>query len=66
MNFQLFDNARNTKIVFTRNQNFDVGKNTLLNRFCDLNNKIDKSWLELSLDTYKVKCKELFLGTNDD
>ena len=66
MNFQLFDNARNPKIVFTRNQNYDVGKNTLLNRFCDLNNMIDKSWLEMSLDTYKVKCKELFLRTDDD
>ena len=61
MNFQLFDNERNPKIVFTRNQTYDVGKNTLLNRFCDLNNMIDKAWLELSLDTYKVKCKELFL-----
>ena len=66
MNFQLFDNARNPKIVFIRNQNYDVGKNTLLNRFCDLNNMIDKSWLELSLDTYKVKCKEMFLRTDDD
>ena len=44
----------------------DVGKNTLLNRFCDLNNMIDKSWLEMSLDTHKVKCKELFLRTDDD
>ena len=63
LNFQLYDNTRCPKITFTRNQKYDVGKNILLNRFCDLNNMIDKSWLELSLDTYKVKCKKLFLGT---
>ena len=38
-------------ITFTKNQRFDVGKNILLNRFCDLNNKIDKDWLNLSLNT---------------
>ena len=41
---------------------YEAGKNILLNRFAELNNKIDKSWLNLSLETYKVKCKSLFLG----
>ena len=31
------------------------------NRFHDLNNMIDKQWLNLSLETYKIKCKALFL-----
>ena len=61
MNFQLYDNERCSKITVTKNQRYDVGKNILLNRFCILNNKIDKEWLNLSLNTYKIKCKELFL-----
>ena len=63
LNFQLCDNDRNRKLTFIKNQRYDVGKNILLNRFADLNNMIDKGWLNLSLETYKVKCKFLFLGT---
>ena len=66
MNFQLYENERCTKLKFIKNQRFEVGKNILLNRFYDLNNLIDKKWLELSLETYKIKCKALFLGTTDD
>ena len=29
-----------------------------------LGNRIDKSWLELGLANYKIKCKELFLSSN--
>ena len=66
MNFQLYDNERQTKLKFIKNQNYDVGKNILLNRFCDLNDLIDKKWMNLSLETYKIKCKALFLETNND
>ena len=27
-----------------------------------LNNKIDKTWLNVSLNTYKVRCKDLVLS----
>ena len=40
--------------------------NILLNRLHILNNKIEKSWLNLSLESYKVKCKELFLKNQWD
>ena len=33
----------------------------LLNRMHILNNKIDKNWINLTVETYKVKCKEKFL-----
>ena len=62
LNFQLYDNERATKMTFIKHQRYDVGKNILLNRFTDLNNMIDKTWLTLSLETFKVKCKSLFLG----
>ena len=64
LNFQLADNARATKLTFIKRQNYDVGKNVLLNRFHALNNKIDKSWLNLSLEAYKLKCKDLFLNNH--
>ena len=62
LNFQLYDNERGQNLVFVKIQRYEAGKNILLNRFAELNNKIDKSWLNLSLETFKVKCKTLFLG----
>ena len=59
LNFQLYDN-RCTKLSFIKNQRFDVGKNFLLNRFCDLNNLIEKRWLDLSLEKFKIKRKTMF------
>ena len=64
LKFQLFNKVRSTKLVFIKIQNFDTGKNILLNRLHKLNNKIEKQWLELSLGTFKIKCKNLFLLTN--
>ena len=64
LNFQFYDNDRGQKIVFLKDQTYDVGKNILLNRFCELNNMIDKNWLSLSLETFKIKCKSIFLTDN--
>ena len=61
MNFQFNQNPRLPPANFFSRQNFEVGNNILLNRFSHLNNKIEKSWLELSLDSFKIKCKKLFL-----
>jgi hypothetical protein len=61
LNFQLADNNRQEYLVFTRNQNYKVGNNILINRFVDLNNLIKKDWLSLSLEVFKIKCKDLFL-----
>ena len=38
-----------------------TNKNILLNRLSYLNGQIDKDWLLLSIDSFKVKCKQLFL-----
>ena len=61
LNFQIVDNARSQTWSFTMRHNYDVGKNTLINRMYFLNGRIEKNWINLSLDTYKVKCKEKFL-----
>ena len=61
LNFQLNQNPRKQHANFFTMQNYDTGKNILINRFSRLNNKIYKSWLELSLDSIKIKYKTLFL-----
>ena len=62
LNFQLNNNARLSKMNFLKRQRFDVGKNVLLNWMSCLSNMIEKSWLDLSLNGYKLKCKGLFLS----
>ena len=61
MNFQLNQNQRLTHANFFIRQNYESGKNILLNRLAHLNGKIENSWFELSLNSFKVKCKQLFL-----
>ena len=63
LNFQLNLNTRVTHANFFNRQNYEIGNNILLNRLSHLNNKIEKSWLDLSLDSFRVKCKQLFLNT---
>ena len=40
---------------------YTVGKNILTTRLSILNRKIELNWLNLSLDSFKIKCKEHFL-----
>ena len=42
LNFQISKNERETKMRFLKRQNFDVGKNILLNRLHILDNNIEK------------------------
>ena len=61
LNFQLNQNPRLNHANFFLRQNYDIGKNILLNRFVHLNGKIEKSWLNQCIETFKIKCKLLFL-----
>ena len=61
LNFQLNQNTRIQHLNFFDRHKYESGNNTLLNRLSHLNHKIEKQWLDLSLDTFKVKCKRLFL-----
>ena len=38
-----------------------IGMNMLSNRFFYLNGKIELDWFNLSFNSFKVKCKKLFL-----
>ena len=59
-------NSRNNKVNFVDSSVYKIGKNTLTNRLHLLNNKIPYEWLNLSLETYKIKCKSLFMSNNDN
>ena len=61
LNVQQNFNGRNEHIQIFNNSNDKVGRNLLVNRFKNLSNKISYSWLNESLDTFKVKCKKLLL-----
>ena len=61
INFQLNQNQRLNHANFFKRQNYEARKNILLNRLAHLNGKIEKSWLELSLNSFKIKCKQMFL-----
>ena len=61
MNVQYNQNQRINHANFFLRQNYESGKNILLNRLSHLNDKIEKSWRDQSLNTFKVKCKKLLL-----
>ena len=61
LKFLVQDNERCNKLVFRSDKHFEVGKKILINWFVALSNIIDKSWLNLSLGSFKVKGKEIFL-----
>ena len=48
---------RNKKIVFTTNNNCKIGLNIPCNRFRSVSNKIEKEWMELEKDSFKLKAK---------
>ena len=61
INFRKRANPRIQYQNFTRNQNYNSQKNILLNRFLSINNEIKTEWLNESLYTFEIKCKELFI-----
>ena len=64
LNFSQVLTGRQTKFKCIKDNKTKVGLNTLSNRFHTLNDLIPLNWLNMSKDTYKVHCKELFLDYN--
>ena len=54
--------SRQTHFISLRNNRKRVGLNALANRLHILNNRIPLSWLNLSLNSFKVHCKKEFLS----
>ena len=61
LNFQQNFNGRSDKLQIFNVSRYKVGRNLLVNRFKNLNNKIDYLWLNESLNAFKIKCKKLLL-----
>ena len=62
LNYQQNFNDRQKFVQITDESVTRIGKNILVNRLSVLSNKIEYDWLNSSLDTYKIKCKKLFLS----
>jgi hypothetical protein len=56
-------NRRSAKLHFTSTNKLRCGLNVLPNRLKTITNRIDTSWLMLSKETYKQKCKKEFITT---
>ena len=61
LNIQQNFNRRNNRIQLINASYYKVGRNLLVNRFLNLNNKIKYTWFNDSFNTFKVKCKQLLL-----
>ena len=64
LNFFQFMSSRQTRFVISTNSNYKVGNNILSNRLSILNHKIDLTWLNDGLSTFKIRCKKLLLWLN--
>ena len=61
LNFNHILMGRQQNFISLKSNSFKVGINSLANRFYLLNNKIPLNWLSLSMCSFKIQCKKLFL-----
>ena len=61
MNHQQNFNARTKMFLINDSSKLMVGRNIISNRLNVLNNQVDLDWLNLSLISFKLKVKDLFL-----
>ena len=60
LNFQQNFNERNDFINVIDTSRLKVGKNILVKRLTSINGLIRHDWMNLSFNSYKIKCKHLF------
>ena len=61
LNFQIITTSRQINFEIQNRSNYKVGNNILSNRLSCLNKKITLDMLNLTLESFKVKCKSIFL-----
>ena len=61
LNFQQTFNERNLTVNVFESNNLKVGKNLPVNRLKIINGLIKYEWLNLSINSFKVLCKRVFL-----
>ena len=63
LNFDQILTTRQTVFLISKTNKNKVGLNILANRLAVLNGLIPLTWLNASMDTFKIHCKKLFLVT---
>ena len=53
--------SRQSTFKISSTTNFKIGNNILSNRLSCINVQVPLAWLNLTIDTFKIKCKEKFL-----
>ena len=61
LNFQQNFGQRNHNVTIIDNSTHKVGRNMLINRLNTVNGKIPCDWLNLTIDSFEIKCKTAFL-----
>ena len=51
---------RNIKVTFVQTNQSHAGLNNITNRLRTVTNLLNKSWLDLSRKTFKLKCKKFY------
>ena len=62
LNFQQSFNERDPNFRFYSTNNYRVGGNNICNRMSILNGKLPLSSVDMSLDSFKILCKQTLLG----
>ena len=58
LQFSIQNDRRNTRLSFQSNNTYRCGLNCLPNRLKSITNEIDKDWVNLTRDVYKMRCKK--------
>jgi hypothetical protein len=61
LNWSQTNSTYQTTFGVLRMNNYGVGLNSLANKYCILNRKIQLDWLNKSWTPYKIVCKNLFI-----
>ena len=61
LNFNIVNTPRQHFFEIYQTNQLRIGKNALCNKLHQLNGKIPLAWLNLSFDSFKIKCKNKFL-----
>ena len=61
LNFNQILTRRQTVFKTLKTNFYKVGMNSLSNRLAHINDKIPLLWLNMSMDTFKVHCKKMYL-----
>ena len=64
LNLNIINTSRQSDFKINRSNKTRQGMNITCNKFLQLNGKIPLSWFNLPFNSFKIKCKKLFLTNN--